>query len=310
VSRTPPGHLVHRGRKILLKHHRLLSGIHAHPPNSLAALHRVLDDGAEVVEFDVGRTRDEKFVLLHSSTLEHETSGQGPLREVTEAQFMRLVLRDSDEPPATLAEVTGVLRGVDRRLKVQVDPKEPEPISHEVASLLLQAMAPMRENPRISVVVGSMGDWNLRLLRRLDSTLAVGLDFTKYLDAPVDERGGLPPRMNAYGYLDDHPLGHRRRVAPRAYLEDRLGELLDLVPGASEYYLRKEFVLQALADGVNPVRFIHERKPGALVDVWTLYAHEPDVERVLFAVLDAGADQITTPTSAQLAQVYDQAARR
>ena len=68
--------------------------------------------------------------------------------------------------------------------------------------------------------------------------------------------------------------------------------------------------VQALADGVNPVRFIHERKPGALVDVWTLSAHEPDVERVLFTVLDAGADQITSPTSAQLAEIYGRAAPR
>jgi glycerophosphoryl diester phosphodiesterase len=269
----------------------------------------VIDDGAEVVEFDVGLTRDEKFVLIHDSTLERETNGKGPLHQVTEAQFKSLRLRDSDEPTATLTEVIGVLREVDRRLKVQVDLKELEPISHEVASLLLRAMAPMRENPHISVVVGCMGDWNLRLLRRLDSALAVGLDFAYYLDAPVDGLVRLPHRINAYGYLDDHPLGYRRLLSPREYLEDRMDVLVDLVPGASEFYVRKEFLLQALADGVNPIRFIHERKPGALVDVWTLYAHEPDVERVLFTALEAGADQISSPASAQLAQVYEQAAR-
>jgi glycerophosphoryl diester phosphodiesterase len=305
----PRGHLIYKGRKVLLKYHRLLSGAHPHPPNSLAALRRVIDDGAEVVEFDVGFTRDEKFVLIHDSTLERETNGKGPLHQVTEAQFKSLRLRDSDEPTATLTEVIGVLREVDRRLKVQVDLKELEPISHEVASLLLRAMAPMRENPHISVVVGCMGDWNLRLLRRLDSTLAVGLDFSYYLDAPVDGLVRLPHRINAYGYLDDHPLGYRRLLSPRAYLEDRMDVLVDLVPGASEFYVRKEFLLQALADAVNPIRFIHERKPGALVDVWTLYAHEPDVERVLFTALEAGADQISSPASAQLAQVYEQAAR-
>ncbi len=309
MSPMPRGHLIYKGRKILLKYHRLLSGAHPHPPNSLAALRRVIDDGAEVVEFDVGLTKDEKFVLIHDSTLERETSGKGPLRQVTEAQFKRLRLRDSDEPTATLTEVIGVLCEVDRRLKVQVDLKELEPISHEAASLLLGAMAPMRENPHISVVVGCMGDWNLRLLRRLDSALAVGLDFAYYLDAPVGGLVRLPHRINAYGYLDDHPLGYRRLLSPRAYLEDRMGVLFDLVPGASEIYVRKEFLLQALGDGVNPIRFIHERKPGALVDVWTLYAHEPDVERVLITVLEAGADQISSPTSAQLAQVYEQAAR-
>jgi glycerophosphoryl diester phosphodiesterase len=306
---APRGHLVHKGRKVLLKYHKLLIGVHPHPPNSLAALRRVLADGAEVVEFDVGLTRDEKFVLIHDSTLERETSGRGPLREVTESEFKGLRLRDSDEPTATLAEVVGVLREVDRPVKDKLDLKEVKQIVHEVGKLLLAAMATMRENPRIAVVVGCMGDWNLRLLRRLDPGVAVGLDFAYHLDAPVDELVRLPMRINAYGYLDDHPLGFRRLLSPRAYLEDRIEVLLDLVPGASEFYVRKEFLLQALADGVNPIQFIHRRKPGALVDVWTLYAHEPDLQRLLITTLDAGADQISSPTSALLAQVYEQATR-
>jgi glycerophosphoryl diester phosphodiesterase len=305
MSTARPGHLVYKGRKVLLKYHRLLSGVHPHPPNSLAALRQVLADGAEVVEFDVGQTLDQKFVLLHDSTLERETSGRGPLGQVTEAQFKRLLLRDSVEPTATLAEVAGLLRGVQRPLKVQVDLKELEPISPDVAELLLQTMAPMRENPRVSVVVGCMGDWNLRILGRLDRGLAVGLDFAYYLDAPVDGLIRWPSRLNAYGYLDDHPLGYRRLLSPKAYLEDRMEVLLGLVAGATEFYIRKEFLLQALADGVNPIQFVHERKPRSLVDVWTLYAHEPNLERVLLSALDAGADQISSPSCALIADVLE-----
>lgn len=309
MSAAPRGHLLYKGRSVLLKYHRLLSGVHPHPPNSLAALRRVLADDAEVIEFDVGLTLDQRFVLLHDATLERETSGRGPLRQVTEAQFKSLLLRDSEEPTATLAEVVGVLRAVRRPLKVQVDLKELEPISDGVGGALLEAIAAMREHPRISVVAGCLGDWNLRILRRLDSGLAVGLDFAYYLDAPVDGLMRWPSRLNAYGYLDDHPLGYRRLLSPKAYLEDRMEVLLELVAGASEFYLRKEFLLQALADGLNPIQFIHERKPGALVDVWTLHAHEPNLERVLFAALEAGADQISSPTCALLADVLERASR-
>ena len=56
---------------------------------------------------------------------------------------------------------------------------------------------------------------------------------------------------------------------------------------------------------MNPVQFIHERKPGALVDVWTLYAHEPDLQQTLLAALDAGADQISSPACALLAEVLE-----
>jgi len=304
VSAASRGHLLFNGRKVLLKYHRLLSGVHPHPPNSVTALGRVLADGAEVVEFDIRLTQDEKFVLIHDATLDRETIGQGPVSQVTETEFTALRLRDSNEPPATLTKVTGILREVDRPIKVQVDLKEAAPISHEVATLLLRAIAPVRENPHITVVVGCMGDWNLRVLRRLDPTLGVGLDFGYYLDAPVDNLVRLPTRINAYGYLDDHLLGYRRLLPVRAYLEDRMEVLLDLVPGAGEVYVRKEFLLQALADGVNPIAFIHERKPGMLVDVWTLYAQEQGLERVLRAALEAGADQISSPTAALLADSF------
>ncbi|MGH2375172.1 MAG: glycerophosphodiester phosphodiesterase family protein [bacterium] len=310
MSRTPRGHLVYKGRKVLLKYHRLLSGLHTHPPNSVAALTAVLAAGAEVVEFDVNVTRDAAFVLLHDATLERETSGHGELRAITRDEFKALRLRNSDEPPATLAEVVDVLRQVRRLLKIQVDLKLLEPISRKIATALLEAIAPLRANPQLRVVIGCLADWNLRMLRRVEPAVEVGLDFAYYLDAPVDELARLPLRVNAYGYLDDHPLGYRRLMPTAGYLEDRVEALLDLVPGASEFYVRKEFLFQALADEFNPIRVIHTRKPGALVDVWTLYAHEPDLGRTLATVLEAGADQISSPASAVLHEFYEQASQR
>jgi glycerophosphoryl diester phosphodiesterase len=303
VSSRIPGHLAYNGRRVLLKYHRLLSGAHEHPPNSLPALQQILADGAEVVEFDVGLTADGAYVLLHDATLERETTGQGALREITLEAFKALRLRGTAVPPATLSEMVEVLRDVARPVKVQVDLKEQEPLADPAAASLLAALAPLRANPSIRVVVGCLADWNLRALRRRDPALAVGLDFALYLDAPVDEFVRLPQRVNAYGYLDDHPLGYRRLLSTHAYLEDRMQVLLGLVDGATEFYLRKEFVLQALADGFNPIQFVHARKPGALVDVWTLYAREPSTGEVLRAVLEAGADQISSPTCALLTEI-------
>ena len=109
---------------MLLKYHRLLSGTHDRPPNSVSALRRLITDGAAVVEFDVSLTRDGAYVLLHDTALERETTGVGPLRSVTRDQFTALRLRGSDEPPATLEQAVAALRGVDRPIKVQVDLKE------------------------------------------------------------------------------------------------------------------------------------------------------------------------------------------
>jgi glycerophosphoryl diester phosphodiesterase len=302
---TLPGHLIHQRRTVLLKYHRLLSGTHRHPPNSVAALRHLVAEGAAVVEFDVSLTRDGAFVLLHDATLERETTGVGPLRSITREQFTALRLRGSDQPPATLSEVVAVLREMDRAIKVQVDLKEQEPLVADAGRHLLDALAPLRANAHVSVVVGCLGDWNLRALHRLDPTLRIGLDFLLYLDVPGDEWPRLPMRVSAYGYLDDHPLGYGRVLSPPAYLEDRVETLLHLVADTSEVYLRKEFVLQALRDGFNPIEFVHTHKPGTLVDVWTLYAEEPEISRTLWAVLDAGADQISSPSCALLARIFE-----
>lgn len=299
---TLPAEVTHNGRRVLLKYHKLLSGDHPHPPNSLAALRHVLDGGAAVIEFDVGITGDGDFVLIHDATLERETTGRGPLRSATVAEFTRLRLRDSDEPAATLAGAAAVLRDVRRPLKVQVDFKEFMPVDQKTAAAFLTALAPLRENSHLDVIVGCLADWNLRTLRRLDAMLAVGLDFYVYLDAPDEEVLRLPHRVNAYGYLDDHPLGFRRLLPVAAYLEDRMEALVNLLPGAREIYLHTAFIRQALRDGVNPVAVVRRLRPDILVDVWPIHAHDADFTANLLLALDAGADQITTATAVQVAE--------
>lgn len=219
------------------------------------------------------------------------------MASVTAAEFTRLRLRDSEEPTAALADAVEVLRRVQRPLKVQVDFKEARPVAAETAEAFLAALSPLRANAHLEVVVGCLGDWNLRTLRRLDGALAVGLDFFLYLDAPGQEGLRLPHRVNAYGYLDDHPLGYRRTVPVGLYLEDRIEALLTLLPAAREIYLHKGFVQQALRDGVNPIALVRRLRPDILVDVWTINAGDADFPSALAAALEAGAQQITTDTA-------------
>jgi glycerophosphoryl diester phosphodiesterase len=302
TSRALPGALTYAGRTVWLKYHALLSGTHPFPANSLAALRALLDGGAEVIEFDVGFTRDGGFALLHDPTLDRETTGMGPLRALTREEVRHLRLRGTTEPVATLDEVTALLGAVGRPLKVQVDLKAWMPLTPTDTATFLEAIAPLRANPALRVVVGCLADWNLRRLRRWDRDLVLGLDFSHHLDAPVDAPLRLPTRVNAYGYLDDHPLGFRRWQPVAAYLEDRVEGLLDLLPDAAELYLRKELLLQAAADGVDVVALVRRLRPDVLVDVWTLNAGEPGWEETLRQVLGAGVDQLTTDTAPALAE--------
>ncbi len=298
---TLPTHLAYRDRRILLKYHKLLSGSGRHAPNSLSALREVLDGGAEAVEFDVRPLVDGDFVLLHDPLLEHETTGRGPVEAATRAEIKAVRLRGTKEPPALLSEVAEVLREIRRPLKVQVDFKPILPVEDHMVDRLLEALAPLRTNPHLEVVVGCLADWNLRAFRRADPTLRVGFDPMLYLDAPVLDWPGLPVRLNAYGYMDDHPLGFRKLMNVREYLADRLEALVRSVPGVVEVYLRKAFVLQALRDGLNPIDYVKRVVEGVRVDVWTVNMPPTD-PRELAELLEAGVDQITTDTALTLVQ--------
>jgi glycerophosphoryl diester phosphodiesterase len=302
---TLPRFLNHQGKQVLLKYHKLLSGRETTPPNSLPALREMVSGGAGVIEFDVSLTADGHFVLLHDATLQRETTGVGPLRKRTLAEVKAVRLRDSDEPPADLQEVVRIIRGIRQPTKVQVDLKELLPLGTRYAAALVEALQPLRGHDAVHAVVGCLGDWNLRALHRLDPELNLGLDFAYHLDAPVDDLVRLPTRINAYGYLDDHPLGYRALLSPRDYLEDRVETLLSLVPSAVEFYLRKDFVHQALRDGFNPIAFIHDLLPNGLVDVWTLdWLPDGSRDEEMRALLDAEADQITTNTPVQWAELF------
>ncbi len=301
---TVPAAVPWKGRQVLLKYHRLLSGSGRHAPNSLSALAEVLD-GARVIEFDIQPLADGDFVLLHDPLLEHETTGTGPVEAATRAAVKALRLRGAEDPPALLSEAAELLAQVRRPLKVQVDFKPVLPVDGRTVDRVLDALAPLRANPHLEVVVGCLADWNLRALRRADPTLRVGFDPALYLDAPVPDSPGLPVRLNAYGYLDDHPLGFRRVMAVRDYLRDRLEALLGMLPGAVEVYLRKELVQQALRDGLNLVEETHRLADGVLVDVWTVNL-PPTQAPELAELLDAGADQLTTDTALEVARAAAQ----
>lgn len=304
-----PTHLRHGETAALLKYHKFNSGVGRHPPNGLAALEEVLAGGVAVIECDIATLADGTLVLMHDDTLERETTGVGPVASLDQRAFKALRLRGSDEPPATLAEVVDRLTSHDAPLKVQIDVKAALPLDEAAAKQLLRALEPLREQRHLRLVFGCLGDWNLRLLRRLDAEVELGFDPAFHLHAPgpgPEAFMALPTRVNAYGYVDDHPLGFRRVMPVAAYLRARFEELIHHVPGAVEYYLHRGFVQQAAADGFDAIGFV-QREAGALVDVWTVNRWDAGIDTELPALLAAGADQITTDSAVQLAAMLHDA---
>ena len=53
------------------------------PENSLEAIDNAIKMGVDVVELDVQRTKDGKLILMHDSTLNRTTTGEGQISEIT-----------------------------------------------------------------------------------------------------------------------------------------------------------------------------------------------------------------------------------
>ena len=51
--------------------------------NTISAFEKVIDYGANYIEFDVQKTKDGKLIILHDYSLERTTNGSGLLREYT-----------------------------------------------------------------------------------------------------------------------------------------------------------------------------------------------------------------------------------
>lgn len=97
------------------------------PENSSGAIQGCIDCGADIVEIDVARTKDGRFVLNHDNSLDRTTTGKGKVSDYTLEEIRTLRLRDSsggeDAPPTeygvmTLEEALEMTRG---RILVNID---------------------------------------------------------------------------------------------------------------------------------------------------------------------------------------------
>ncbi len=289
------------GRVVELKVHRgLWSG--SYPENSLPAIEECYRAGVARLEIDLCMLRDSGFLVVHDQELSHATNGTGLVGDLTQHAVGSLRLMHgglpSSERPPFLSEVVELIGGHSTATLVELDLKELEPMPWRRVEELARLVEPVIDR----IIFGGIADWNLRRLLRVEPTLPVGFNPAAYFDwAPAgstDERDHLP--RGAYGYLDAHPLA-RKRTAPVAdYLEDRLGGILRLVPGAREAHLRLSAFERMLDDGVATAVQLFHRHDLAL-DVWTLDAYTPRWRERLARALAAGIDIITTNTPRALA---------
>ena len=225
---------------------------------------------AVACEVDIAFTADGHALCLHDSTLDRETTGHGPVADVTRAQVERLLQRGSDgnglgSAPLFLDEIVAMVResGVTASAVVQLDIKAPG-----------GALDP----DGLARVAGVLGE-------NAPAFIASGYDWET-----VRRLAAAVPGLHAgFDPLAFYP---RSCALDAAAFRDLAARTLATAPSASVYYLEARLILAALDRGVDLVAAV--TGTGAAVDAWTIDADLPDLRNVLRRLIAAGCHQITS----------------
>lgn len=135
------------------------------PGNTLASLLRAIEVGAQMVEVDVRRTRDDVLVIDHEAVRYYD-GVETPLRERSLAQWLAKVSEDLGQLP-TLDEVFALVRQA--RVGLMLDFKEAG-----LEALLARAI---RQSglPLSSLLIAGADDASRKILRGLDPRIPLSL---------------------------------------------------------------------------------------------------------------------------------------
>jgi glycerophosphoryl diester phosphodiesterase len=156
------------------------------PENTLVAIEKAIEIGADMVEIDVTVTSDGEVILLHDETLDRTTTGTGLPTDRTLTEIRQLDAGSwfapeyAGEPIPTLAEA---LETVKDRILINIEIKS-EAVEHgvvpEVAALIVE------HGMLDQVVVSSFSPEALRLMKITDPTVITASLFNKDLHTGRD----------------------------------------------------------------------------------------------------------------------------
>jgi len=74
--------------KLLIQAHRGYSG--KYPENTLISFEKAIEAGADMVEFDLHLSKDEKLFVIHDSSVDRTTDGNGDLKDLSYKEIKKL----------------------------------------------------------------------------------------------------------------------------------------------------------------------------------------------------------------------------
>ena len=133
------------------------------PENTLLSIQKAIDLGVDQIEIDVHLTRDQHLVVIHDTTVDRTTDGQGAVADFALEEIKRLDAGKGERIP-TLQEVIDLVRG---KVVLQIELKGPDTAEPVVRTV-------EQNNIESEVLLTSFVHERLREARQLNPSLALG----------------------------------------------------------------------------------------------------------------------------------------
>ncbi len=164
------------------------------PENTLRAIKRAFERGADAVEIDVRLSKDHEIVVIHDDTLERTTNGSGKVGEKTLNQLRSLDAGKGERIPM-LSEV--LLLAKERGIELVIELKEVD-----MEKLVVQEIGEAEMEK--SVTISSFFHLSLLKIKELVPTIKTGVILSSLpvypvklaLDAKADVIFQKYPRLN------------------------------------------------------------------------------------------------------------------
>ncbi len=102
--------------------------------NTIYAFNKALKYGAEYIEFDVRKTKDNKLIIIHDATLERTTIGSGLIKNLTYDEISKFKTKRNNEKIPLLSDVLEIFK---RKIKFMIELKG-ESIRKQIMDLITE----------------------------------------------------------------------------------------------------------------------------------------------------------------------------
>ncbi|OEC88544.1 MULTISPECIES: glycerophosphodiester phosphodiesterase [Methanobacterium] len=191
------------------------------PENTIRAIEKAIIMGADFVEVDVRKSKDNMLVVMHDADINRTTDGKGLVNDYTVSELKKFDAGDKETIP-TLDEVITCVKD---RVGLLIEIKEPGTEG--------KVLEKIDENELENVILTSFYHKSIKNARKMNLSVDAGIIFT---GQPVDvsqmaSSAGANVIFPGYKYLDEDLIkqAHRKGISVYPWTVDDEGMFEKLV---------------------------------------------------------------------------------